>query len=70
MATHLREGQQKNMMPFRNEGCTLGAFCERHAPAPRACDFFFDGLAMKKRENIENIREREGVERACDSAAP
>ena len=46
-ATHLREEQQEDIVSFRNEGCTLGAFCERDAPVPRSRNVFFYGLAMK-----------------------
>jgi hypothetical protein len=61
---HLREEQQKiKVATLRNEGCTVRTFSERRAPAPRARDFFFNGLAMKNYESRE-------VGRGRDCASP
>ena len=56
---HLQAEQQKG------KGFNLRAFSEWRAPAPRARDFFFNGLATK----IMKIGNGD-VGRACDSAAP
>ena len=42
---------------FRNEGCTLRAFCERHAPAPRARNFVLVFKTVKNQESEKEINQ-------------
>jgi len=43
---HFREEKQKEKVCLFEKGCNLRAFSERRAKAPRARDFFSNGLAL------------------------